>query len=76
MTFEQMLCCAKSGDHKAVLGILDMYRPLLIKYAIINGRLDEDLYLSAAPFAHARGVVILPGSRPIKDITCSERESI
>ncbi len=44
MTFEQMLCCAKSGDHKAVLGILDMYRPLLIKYAIINGRLDEDLY--------------------------------
>ena len=21
-----------------------MYRPLLLKYAVINGRLDEDLY--------------------------------
>ena len=44
MTFEQMLRRAKGGDQEAVTSILLMYRPLLLKYAVINGRLDEDLY--------------------------------
>ena len=44
MTFEQMLRRAKGGDQEAVTSILLMYRPLLLKYAIIDGVLDEDLY--------------------------------
>ena len=44
MTFEQMLRRAKGGDHEAITSVLLMYRPLLLKYAVINGRLDEDLY--------------------------------
>ena len=44
MTFEQMLRRAKDGDREAITSILLMYRPLLLKYAVINGRLDEDLY--------------------------------
>ena len=44
MTFEQMLRRAKDGDHESITSILLMYRPLLLKYAVINGRLDEDLY--------------------------------
>ena len=40
MTFEQMLRRAKAGDHEAITSILLMYRPLLLKYAVIN----EDLY--------------------------------
>ena len=44
MTFEQMLRRAKGGDQEAVTSILLMCRPLLLKYAVINGRRDEDLY--------------------------------
>ena len=44
MTFEQMLRRAKGGDQEAITSVLLMYRPLLLKYAVINGRLDEDLY--------------------------------
>jgi len=44
VTFEEMLRRAKTGDHEATTSILTMYRPMLIRYAIINGRLDEDLY--------------------------------
>ena len=44
MTFEQMLRRAKGGDQEAVTSILLMYRPLLLKYAVTNGRLDEVLY--------------------------------
>ena len=44
MIFEQMLRRAKGGDQEAVTSILLMCRPLLLKYAVINGRRDEDLY--------------------------------
>ena len=44
MIFEQMLRRAKGGDQEAVTSILLMYRPLLLKYAVINVRRDEDLY--------------------------------
>ena len=38
MTLEQMLRRAKGGDQEAITSILLMYRPLLLKYAVINGR--------------------------------------
>ena len=34
----------KAGNENAITTILQMYRPLLLKYAIIDGVLDEDLY--------------------------------
>ena len=44
MNFEQLLRDAKGGDEQAVTEILKTYQPLLLKYAIVNGVLDEDLY--------------------------------
>ena len=35
---------AKEGDLESITDILNMYRPLLLKYSVIDGRLDEDLY--------------------------------
>ena len=44
MNFEGLLLSAKAGNEDAITAILQMYRPLLLKYAIIDGVLDEDLY--------------------------------
>ena len=44
MNFERLLLQAKEGNSDAVLEILEIYKPLLIKNAIVNGRFDEDLY--------------------------------
>lgn len=44
MNFKEMLLQAKAGREQAVMALLEMYKPLLVKYAIINGRFDEDLY--------------------------------
>ena len=44
MNFECLLLSAKAGNEEAITAILQMYRPLLLKYAIIDGVLDEDLY--------------------------------
>ena len=44
MNFECLLLRAKDGNEDAITAILQMYRPLLLKYAIIDGVLDEDLY--------------------------------
>ena len=44
MNFEEVLFRAKMGDHVATVRILEMFRPLLIKNSLINGRFDEDLY--------------------------------
>ena len=44
MTFEELLTRAKFGDDSAKIEILDIYKPMLIKASLINGRLDEDLY--------------------------------
>lgn len=44
MNFERLLLKAKEGNADAVLKILEIYKPLLIKNAIGNGRFDEDLY--------------------------------
>lgn len=44
MNFERLLLKAKEGNADAVLKILEIYKSLLIKNAIVNGRFDEDLY--------------------------------
>ena len=44
MDFERILLKAKQSDKKAILEILEMYRPLMIKYAVIDNKFDEDLY--------------------------------
>ena len=44
MNFERLLLKAKEGNADAVLKILEIYKPLLIKNSIVNGRFDEDLY--------------------------------
>lgn len=44
MNFEKVLLQAKEGDSDAILEIIEMYKPLLIRNAIVNGRFDEDLY--------------------------------
>ena len=44
MNFEQLLLRAKQADPKSIAEILNMYQPLLLKYSVIDDRLDEDLY--------------------------------
>lgn len=44
MNFKDLLLQAKQGNEAAVELLLEMYRPLLIKGAILNGHFDEDLY--------------------------------
>lgn len=44
MNFEELLFLAKTEDETAILQILEMYRPLLIKNSLVNGKFDEDLY--------------------------------
>lgn len=44
MDFKQLLIQAKAGNQRCIEALLNMYKPLLIKNAIIAGRFDEDLY--------------------------------
>lgn len=44
MNFEDVLRRAKENDQKAIELLLEMYQPLMMKEAIVNGVLDEDLY--------------------------------
>ncbi len=44
MNFKQLLERAKGGDSAAVTELLLMYRPLLLKESILDGRFGEDLY--------------------------------
>lgn len=44
MNFKEMLLEAKAGKEPAVIALLEMYKPLLVKYAIVNSRFDEDLH--------------------------------
>lgn len=43
MTFKDLFLQAKAGNEAAVVTLLEMYKPLLIKEAIYAGRFDEDL---------------------------------
>lgn len=44
MDFDVLLERAKDGNSEAMMEIIEMYKPLLIKNALVNGRFDEDLY--------------------------------
>lgn len=44
MEFKELLLLAKASSQEAVSQILFMYKPFLIKEAIIDGIFDEDLY--------------------------------
>ncbi|MCI8363072.1 MAG: helix-turn-helix domain-containing protein [Clostridia bacterium] len=44
MEFEEILFRAKHGDKKSVERILEMFRPMLIRNALIKGVFEEDLY--------------------------------
>lgn len=44
MEFDEILFRAKQGEKFATEQILDMYRPLLLKNALVNGVFDEELY--------------------------------
>lgn len=44
MTFEVLLRQAQEGNTAAITEIWEMYKPLLIKNAIVEGVFDEDLY--------------------------------
>ncbi len=44
MNFSDILPKAKAGEDDAISMLLEMYKPLLLKNAILNGKLDEDLY--------------------------------
>lgn len=44
MEFEELFIRARQSDKEAILNIVEMYRPLMIKYAKVNGVVDEDLY--------------------------------
>ena len=42
--FKEMLKYAKAYDKRAMMDIIEMYRPLLISKSVVNGKFDEDLY--------------------------------
>lgn len=44
MIFLELLSRVKRGDASAMSELLSMYQPLLMKEAIVEGVLDEDLY--------------------------------
>lgn len=44
MNFKEQLLNAQEGNHPAIICILEMYQPLLMKTAVIRGVYDEDLY--------------------------------
>lgn len=44
MEFETILKNAKDGYQAAMEHLFGLYKPLLLRTAIVNGRLDEDLY--------------------------------
>ena len=42
--FRDLLLAAKGGDEGAFSELLEIYKPLLIRYSMINGQFNEDLY--------------------------------
>lgn len=44
MGFEELFLRARQEDKAAMMKIIEMYRPLMIKYALVDGKFDEDLY--------------------------------
>lgn len=44
MNFKELLQRAQMDDQQAKQEIFSMYRPLLVKEAVVNGVFDEDIY--------------------------------
>lgn len=44
MKFKDLFLLAQFGDDQAFAELLKMYRPLLLKEAIVDGMFDEDLF--------------------------------
>lgn len=44
MSFKDLLTLAKLGDCESMETLLEIYRPLMLKEAIIDGIFDEDLF--------------------------------
>ena len=44
MSFKDLLTLAKLGDWESMETLLEIYRPLMLKEAIIDGIFDEDLF--------------------------------
>lgn len=44
MNFRELLIKAKAGDEASVVQIFEMYKALLLKASILQGRFDEDMY--------------------------------
>lgn len=44
MEFNEMLCAAQMGDQGAVEQLFMIYRPLIIRQSMTEGRFHEDLY--------------------------------
>ena len=44
MNFEEILRRAKMSDQQAIELLLKLYQPLMMKEAIVDGILDEDLF--------------------------------
>ena len=44
MEFDELLFRAKMNDKQAIEQIIEIYQPLIIKNALVNGVFDEDLY--------------------------------
>lgn len=44
MNFRELLILAKANHPQAMEALLCMYRPLLMKEAVVDGTFDEDLF--------------------------------
>lgn len=44
MRFRDLFLLAKEGNEDAILELLNIYKPLLVRYSTIKGMFDEDLY--------------------------------
>lgn len=44
MGFRELLNKAKTMDDAAMVEIMELYNPLLYKYAYVNNEFDQDLY--------------------------------
>ena len=41
--FRELLICAIAGDRNAIEEILCMYMPLINRYSVVDGKVDQDL---------------------------------
>ena len=48
MEFRELLYRARMGDQESIMEIFEMYRPLLVRNALVDGFFDEDLYQELA----------------------------